>query len=124
LLLFASTGTGTVGRMAVVHNYQNDWGISETLYAMKVDTTIVLPDFLMYMLYSVDAKNQFEPKISKGSVPHLKVDDLLNVRVAIPTLKKQNEIVSVLQHFDTLCNDLAAGLPAEIAARQKQYEFY
>ncbi len=124
LLLFASTGTGTVGRMAVVHNYQNNWGISETLYAIKVDATVVLPEFLMYMLYGADAKNQFEPKISKGSVPHLKVADLLNVRIAIPPLKRQKEIVSVLRHFDTLCNDLNTGLPAEITARQKQYEFY
>ena len=124
LLLFASTGTGTVGRMAIVHEYQNDWGISETLYAIKADETIVMPEFLMYMLYSADAKNQFEPKISKGSVPHLKVADLLNVCIAVPTLKKQNEIVSVLKHFDTLCNDLTKGLPAEIEARQKQYEYY
>ena len=124
LLLFASTGTGTVGRMAIVHEYQNDWGISETLYAIKADETIVMPEFLMYMLYSADAKNQFEPKISKGSVPHLKVADLLNVCIAVPPLKKQNEIVSVLKHFDTLCNDLTTGLPAEIKARQKQYEYY
>ena len=124
LLLFASTGTGTVGRMAIVHEYQNDWGISETLYAIKADETIVMPEFLMYMLYSADAKNQFEPKISKGSVPHLKVADLLNVCIAVPSLKKQNEIVSVLKHFDTLCNDLTTGLPAEIETRQKQYEYY
>ena len=124
LLLFVSTGTGTVGRMAIVHEYQNDWGISETLYAIKADETIVMPEFLMYMLYSADAKNQFEPKISKGSVPHLKVADLLNVCIAVPTLKKQNEIVSVLKYFDTLCNDLTTGLPAEIEARQKQYEYY
>ena len=37
LLLFASTGTGTVGRMAIIDSYNNDWGISETLYAIKVD---------------------------------------------------------------------------------------
>lgn len=30
----------------------------------------------------------------------------------------------VLNRFDALCNDLASGLPAEIEARQKQYEYY
>ena len=30
--------------MAIVHEYQNDWGISETLYAIKADETIVMPE--------------------------------------------------------------------------------
>ena len=72
LLLFASTGTGTVGRMAIIENYKNDWAMSETLYAIKTKEQL-LPKFLMYYLYSENSRNQFEPKISKGSVPHLKV---------------------------------------------------
>ena len=63
LLLFASTGT--VGRMAIVDCYENDWAISETLYAIKT-TGVISPQFLMYSLYSDIAKRQFEPKISKG----------------------------------------------------------
>ena len=42
----------------------------------------------------------------------------------MPTLEKQKEIVDILDRFDTLCNDLSSGLPAEIEARQKQYEYY
>jgi type I restriction enzyme S subunit len=42
----------------------------------------------------------------------------------IPSIKEQNRVVEVLDRFDTLCNDLSAGLPAEIEARQKQYEYY
>ena len=40
------------------------------------------------------------------------------------SIEKQNEIVSILDRFDKLCNDIEDGLPAEIEARQKQYEFY
>lgn len=123
LLLFASTGTGTVGRMAIIQTY-NNWGISETLYAIKVDEGIVLTNFLMHYLYSSSAKNQFEPKISKGSVPHLKVKDLQNVRVPIIAIEEQTRIVNILDRFDKLCNDISEGLPAEIEARQKQYEYY
>lgn len=36
----------------------------------------------------------------------------------------QQHIVAILDSFDALCNDLTSGLPAEIAARQKQYEYY
>lgn len=47
-----------------------------------------------------------------------------NIKVALPSLDKQKYIASILDRFDTLCNDLTTGLPAEIAARQKQYEYY
>ena len=44
--------------------------------------------------------------------------------VAIPTIDEQQRIVSILDRFDTLCGDITSGLPAEIEARQKQYEYY
>jgi type I restriction enzyme S subunit len=40
------------------------------------------------------------------------------------TLEEQKRIVAILDRFDVLCNDISAGLPAEIEARQKQYEYY
>lgn len=42
----------------------------------------------------------------------------------MPSLVEQNRIVSILDRFDALCNDLSEGLPAEIEARKKQYEYY
>ena len=39
-------------------------------------------------------------------------------------LQEQKRIVSILDRFNTLCNDISEGLPAEIEARQKQYEYY
>lgn len=42
----------------------------------------------------------------------------------LPTLQEQERIVAILDRFDSLCNDIAVGLPAEIEARQKQYEYY
>jgi type I restriction enzyme S subunit len=44
--------------------------------------------------------------------------------IPLPSLEEQERIVSTLDRFDTLCNDLTSGLPAEIEARQKQYEYY
>ena len=42
----------------------------------------------------------------------------------MPSIKEQERIVSILDRFDALCNDIKSGLPAEIAARKKQYEYY
>jgi len=44
--------------------------------------------------------------------------------VPVPSLEIQEEIVSFLDRFDALVNDLKSGLPAEIALRRKQYEYY
>ena len=49
---------------------------------------------------------------------------LSKIMVPILSLEEQEKIVFILDRFDTLCNDLSAGLPAEIEARKKQYEYY
>jgi type I restriction enzyme S subunit len=55
---------------------------------------------------------------------NLKKSEILNVDIPIIPLKEQRRIVAILDRFDTLCNDLTSGIPAEIEARQKQYEYY
>ena len=123
MLLFASTGTGTVGRMAYIQKYSNDWSISETLYAIKTKS-VLNTRYFMYYLTTEMAIGQYRGKISKGSVPHLKIADLMNVVIPIPSMEEQHRVVELLCHFDTLVNDITAGLPAEIEARRKQYEYY
>ncbi|WNY19065.1 restriction endonuclease subunit S [Xylella fastidiosa] len=44
--------------------------------------------------------------------------------IPVPPLEVQARIVAVLDQFDTLVNDITAGLPAEIAARRQQYAYY
>ncbi len=49
---------------------------------------------------------------------------LTDICIPLPSLEEQAKIVSILDRFNSLCNDISEGLPAEIAARQKQYEYY
>ena len=44
--------------------------------------------------------------------------------IPVPPLEEQQRIVAILDRFDKLCNDINEGLPAEIKARQQQYEYY
>ena len=46
------------------------------------------------------------------------------VKVPYPPIEEQKRIVDILDRFEALCNDISNGLPAEIDARQKQYEYY
>ena len=50
-LLFLSTGTGTVGRMALISEYDGSWAISESIYALKTKKDIIITKYLMYCLY-------------------------------------------------------------------------
>lgn len=123
ILLFASTGTGTVGRMAYIEDYNNDWAMSETLYAIKTKETLQ-PRYLMHCLYSPICRSQFDGKISRGSVPHLKVVDLLNVKIPLLPLNEQARIVNILDKFDKLTTSLEEGIPAEQIRQQRRYEYY
>lgn len=51
-------------------------------------------------------------------------DKMKKVVIPVPPIDVQERIVKVLDNFDAICSDLEMGLPAEIEARQKQYEFY
>ena len=79
-----------------------------------------LQRFLYYLLISMNL-NQYK---SQGAQPGLAVGNLENLIAPVPSIKEQEHIVSILDRFEAICNDLSAGLPAEIEARQKQYEYY
>lgn len=64
------------------------------------------------------------PYITGGAQPKLNQKNLNKIPISLPSLEEQRRIVNILDHFDKLCNDISEGLPAEIVARQKQYEYY
>ena len=59
-----------------------------------------------------------------GGVPHITGENLKSLEFPLPPLAEQERIVAILDRFDALCNSLTEGLPAEIALRKKQYEYY
>ena len=74
----------------------------------------------MYVLNTWRSKKQYIGRISKGSVPHLKISDLLNVFIPVPSLSRQQEIVDILDTFESMITNIKE----EIELRQKQYEYY
>ena len=76
--------------------------------------------FLYYLLVSMNL-NQYK---SQGAQPGLAVGNIEKLTIPVPPIEEQERIVSILDRFDKLCNDISEGLPAEIEARRKQYEYY
>ncbi|HEC1581733.1 TPA: restriction endonuclease subunit S [Campylobacter upsaliensis] len=76
--------------------------------------------FLNYALYTT----HIEKYGTSAGIPQLTIPMLEKITIPLPPLVVQEEIVELLDKFDTLTNDLTSGIPAEIEARKKQYEYY
>lgn len=82
------------------------------------------PKYIAYYLQTHMFFKQ-KRKIAYGTkVTEVTPKKLENIKIPLPSLSEQKRIVSILDKFDALVNDISIGLPAEIEARQKQYEYY
>ena len=88
------------------------------------DTNKLNATYLKHILLGTEFQNKLLLAATGGTVKGIKGSKLHKLTIPIPSLKEQQRVVDILDRFDTLCNDLTSGLPAEIAARQKQYEYY
>ena len=81
-------------------------------------------EFIYYYLTSHSGQKQIFHKVKGAGQATITIEDIREFLVPQPSLSEQQRIVDILDRFDTLVNDLTQGLPAEIEARQQQYEYY
>jgi len=100
-------------------------GTNGDVLAIKVkDKNKILSEFL-YQLLSDEKFFDYNIKYSKGAkMPRGDKEKIMEYKIPLPPLPVQEYIVSILDKFDILVNDLSQGLPKEIELRQKQYEYY
>ena len=112
------SAAGTIGR-TVVYDGKPAYFQDSNIVWIDNDESIVLNSYLCYCY-------ELKPwKASEGgTIPRLYNDNIAKAVIAVPPVEEQKRIVSILDRFDAICNDLTSGLPAEIEARQKQYEYY
>ena len=119
-IITAGDGAG-VGK--VYHYIEGKYALHQRAYRIHINTADVLPRYYFHYM-----KAKFLPYIQKtmfqGSVPSIWKPMLNAFPVPVPSLEIQERIVNVLDDFEKICTDLKIGLPAEIEARQKQYEYY
>lgn len=114
-----SRGQGGAGHVG----YQSlDFWCGPLCYRIESKSTNLLNKFIYFYLKNIQDDLVDLRKI--GSIPAVNKSDLGAVKIPLPSIEEQNRIVEILDKFDALVNDLSSGLPAEIAARRKQYEYY
>lgn len=118
-LLF--TMIGTIGEVAHIKEQPN--------YAIKnvgliKNNSAILSRYIFYYLKSTYTKCYIEQNKSKGSQVFISLGNLRMLKLPVPSIPVQEHIVSILDKFDNIVNDISKGLPKEIELRQKQYEYY
>ena len=87
-------------------------------------TDLLLPEYCAYCFSTSNIRNAIIKKSTYTTRALTNGTSLSQIEIPLPSLEVQKRIVEVLDNFEKICNDLNIGLPAEIEARQKQYEFY
>jgi type I restriction enzyme S subunit len=100
--------------------YLNSFTIGFRLH----NPSLLDPEFSKHLFRSAELRSQINKTANGVTRFNVSKSKLSGVVIPLPPLPMQKEIVSILNRFDTLVNDLKSGLPAEIALRRKQYEYY
>ena len=109
----ASAGRCAINKIATTTN--------QHCLNMEIDSEKALYKYVFYCVC-----DKYEELLSRkqGARGDLNSSLILSLTIPLPSLEEQRRIVSLLESFDYLCNDSISGLPAEIEARQRQYEYY
>ena len=115
---------GIIGKCTVVDR-DDDLAYYVSLALLRPNTEVVDSKYLKYYLESGWGRRELSKWILWDATPtKINKDDIGRVLISVPPLDTQKRLVQVIEHFDAICTDLNIGLPAEIEARQKQYEYY
>ena len=88
------------------------------------DKTLLLPDFMKFLFRSENTRKQIVKTASGVTRFNVSKKRFGKVVIPIPPMEEQQRIVAILDKFEALVNDISEGLPAEIAVRRRQYEYY
>ena len=119
-LLISEDGNNLVARSTpIAFSISGKNWVNNHAHVLKFDC-YATRRYVEFFLNSID----LSPYISGVAQPKLNQKNLNSIPIPFPSISEQERIVGILDRFDTLCNDLNSGLPAEIEARKKQYEYY
>lgn len=113
---------GSIGKIALVENLTEKATINPQLLLLK--DIKCNNRYLAFYMCSAHFQNSLSRIIGQGTVQMISQKNFSELLVPIPSIDEQADIVEILDKFEKLTTDLTEGLPAEIQARQQQYEYY
>ena len=117
--------SGTVGRTSIIKSADEKGVINQALLILRIDSNKINVRFLEHFLNSSYGKKKILSNTNGSAQVNIcKREEFEKIKIPLPKIDEQNKIVNILDRFEKLCNDISEGLPAEIEARQKQYEYY
>ena len=119
-IITAGDGAG-VGK--VFHFVQGKYALHQRAYRIVPNEKIMLARFVYYYIGATFYNYIMKSSVS-SSVVSIRKPMMVNYPIPVPSLEEQQKIVDILDKFYALTTDITAGLPAEIEARRKQYEYY
>ena len=118
------TYVGTVGQVAIVDE-EDKYYLAPNVALIRCNKEVLLPQYMKYYFQTTRFwDKQIRRLLQSSSMQNIPMEKIRKFEIAVPPLDVQNRIVNVLDNFERICSDLNIGLPAEIEARQKQYEYY
>ena len=91
---------------------------------LRPNTEVVVPRYLYHVMKSESFYKKADAAAIGAAQRTISLSALNRMKITVPPMDVQERLARVLDNFDTICTDLKIGLPAEIEARKKQYEFY
>ena len=118
-LIMIRYGASAAGKVFMCHT----GAIANNMFKINLNSGI-LPKYVMYYLSQTSIYTLLNTSGGKSTMPAINFKLVGSINIPIPPLSEQQRIVSILDKFEALVNDLTEGIPAEIAAVQEQYEYY
>ncbi len=104
-------------------NWQNQKFWANDVCFSVIPKETLINRYLYYVLTNM--QNYLYSISNRSAIPYsISSNNIMQITIPIPPLEIQQEIVKILDQFSALTTDLLAGIPAEIEARKKQYEYY
>lgn len=114
-------GEGGIGE--IFHFVAGKYALHQRAYRVAPHDARILPRFLYFYLRE-NFGDYVRQRAVTATVTSLRRSMLTDFPVPLPSLEEQTRVVEALDQLDALVNDISIGLPAELAARRKQYEYY
>lgn len=121
LMVMSDLPNGKALAKCFLVNENEKYTLNQRIGCFHVTSDLVTTKFLYYVM---NRNYQLLRYDNGADQTNLRKDDILDIFIPIPSKEAQNRITAILDTFDKLCNDISDNLPAEIATRQKQYEYY